>query len=281
MFRKIMKVTAWLLGLVILIAGAIYLVAWKSPAYYPVSVCDNINIIPFSQYDSISDHSRPLILQNKNVVVFGAEHTRDPKDPQIAEIEFKWKELQPTIALIEGRLDFLLPGVMDPVKTLGEGGKVKALAQKAGVPLYNWDLSKEDLAKQLMVQFSAEQIALAQILSPYFSNMRFGKPASPDDYIVEYLHRAKYVGLQEQFKTAADVDRAWKKYFPGGPDWRTVSDQYGLPGYLNQYATATNDMRNRQLVCAIRQLTAKGERVFVICGSSHAACVQPEISKIQ
>jgi hypothetical protein len=278
MFRKIIKVAAWFLGGVVLIMGTIYLVAWKSPEYYPAANCSNsITIIPFSKYGTIADHPRPLILENKNVVVFGATHTRDPKDPQIAEIEFKWKNLDPTVALVEGRLDFLLPGFMDPVKNLGEGGKVKALANKSGIPLYNWDLSKEELAKQLRNSFSAEQIALAQILFPYFSNLRFGKPASPDEFIKEFLHRAKYVNMEQKFKTAADVDAEWKKQFPNGPDWRNVSDETTLPGYLDSYMAAVNDLRNKQLVCAIRQLTAKGERVFVICGSSHAACIKPAL----
>lgn len=278
MFRKLLKVTAWLLAAIVLTMGAIYLVAWKSPDYYRPAACSgSINIIPFSKYGTIADHARPLILENKNVVVFGATHTRDPKDPQIAEIEFTWKKLEPTVALVEGRLDFLLPGFMDPVKNLGEGGKVKALAKKAGIPLYNWDLSKEDLAKQLRDSFTAEQIAIAQILSPYFSNMRFGKPASPDEFIKEYLHRAKYVNAEDKFKTAADLDREWKKQFPNGPDWRDVSDETTLPGYLDTYMAVVNDLRNKQLVCAIRRLTAKGERVFVICGSSHAACIKPAL----
>lgn len=275
MLRKIFKVTVWFLGFVIILMGIIYLVAWKSPAYYRVSDCGPDAIIPFNQYDSIADHPRPMILESKNVVIFGATHTRDPKDPQIDEIEFKWNQLKPTVALVEGRLDFLLPGFMDPVKNLGEGGKVKALANSSGIPLYNWDLSKEELAERLRSKFSGEQIALAQILFPYFGAMRFGKPSSPEKYIDEYLYRAKYVGLEEQFRTAADVDREWKKVFPAGPDWRTVSDEQGLPGYLESYLAAINDLRNQQLVCAIRQLVAKGERVFVICGSSHAACIRP------
>lgn len=275
--KKIFKATAWLLGIVILLMGVVYLIAWKSPQYYTAAQCSNSNIVPFSLYDSIADHQRPLIIENNKLVVFGASHTKDPKDPQIAEIEFKWKQLKPTIALVEGRLDFLLPGLMDPVKNLGEGGKVKALAGKDGVPVYNWDLSKEELAKQLKQKFSPEQIALAQILSPYFGSLRFGKPASPEKYIEEYLHRAKYVGLEDKFKSAADVDREWKKIFPAGPDWRTVSDEHGMPGYLEDYLTAINDIRNQQLVCAIQQLLAKGERVFVICGSSHAACIEPAV----
>jgi hypothetical protein len=276
MLRKLARVTVLLLSFLVVIMAIIYLVAWKSPDYYKTGdACSTVTIIPFSQYGTIADHARPMILEKRNVVVFGATHTRDPKDPQIAQIEAQWAQLKPTIALVEGRLDFLLPGFMDPVKNLGEGGKVKELAGKSRIPIYNWDLSKEELAKQLRDSFSKEQIALAQILSPYFSQVRFGKPASPENFITEYLKRAKYVGLEEKIKTPEDVDREWKKIFPAGPDWRDVSDEHGMPGYLDKYLAAINDVRNRQLVCAIRQLVAKGEKVFVICGSSHAACIAP------
>jgi hypothetical protein len=278
MVRKSIKAIIWIFALLIISAGLVYIFAWKSPKYFIASNCTASYIVPFSKYDSISNHPRPFIIEIPNVVVFGATHTRDPKDPQIAEIESKWKQLKPTIALVEGRLDFLLPGIMDPVKNLGEGGKVKALAGKSGIPVYNWDLSKEELANRLKQKFTPQQIAIAQILSPYFSKMRFGKPSSPEKSIEEFLSRAKYVGMENNFRSAADVDREWKKFFPAGPDWRNVSDETTLPGYLNDYLAAINDMRNQQLVCAIQQLKSKGEKVFVICGSSHAACIQPAIN---
>ena len=279
--KKGFKILAWFIGIVVLALVSVFLLAWKSPDYYRVADCKSVTIVPFSQYGAIADHPRPMILEGKNVVIFGATHTRDPKDSQIDEIEFKWKQLKPSIALVEGRLGFLLPGFMDPVKNLGEGGKVKALARAAGIPVYNWDLPKEDLAAKLKASFTGEQIALAQILFPYFGAQRFGKPASPETYIEEYLHRAKYVGLEEKFRTAADLDREWKNIFPAGPDWRTVSDEHGLPGYLENYLAAINDLRNQQLVCAISQLLSKGEKVFVVCGSSHAACIEPAVKSIR
>jgi hypothetical protein len=163
---------------------------------------------------------------------------------------------------------------MDPVKHLGEGGKVKELAAKDGIPIYNWDLSKEALANELQQTFSREQIALAQILNPYFGNLRFGKPSSPEAFIEPYLKRAAYVGLESRFQNVDDIDKAWKRYFPG-LDWRDVSDETRLPGYLGNLMEAGNNLRNQHLVNAVKELTAKGERVFVICGSSHAVCVEP------
>lgn len=272
--KKVFRIIKWLLFTVIILCGIIYLIAWKSPKYYSVSVTATDSIIPFKNYGQIINHQRPFIITASNkYCIFGAEHTRDPNYFEIALIEQEWEKSKPTIALVEGRLGFLIPGFMDPVKNLGEGGKVKALAQKDNVPLYNWDLSKEELATQLLTKFNAEQIALAQILNPYFGQLRYGKPDSPEKYIEQYYKRAKFVGQENNIANSTDIDRLWKKYFPTGADWRDVSDEQGLPGYLDEMAAFTNDLRNRQLVSAVKELTAKGERVFLSCGSSHAACV--------
>lgn len=279
--KKIFRTTGWIFLALIILCVIVYLVAWKSPKYYFVTgYPSKDSIIPFKKYGEIINHQRPFIISSPGkYCIFGSTHTRDPQEPEIVLIEEEWNKLKPTVALIEGRLGFLIPGIMDPVKNLGESGKVKALAQKDNVTIYNWDLSKEVLAKQLLQKFSAEQIALSQILNPYFGQLRFGKPASPEDFIAEYFKRAKYVGQENNFKSATDIDRAWKKYFPAGPDWRNVNDENGLPGYLEDMIQFTNDLRNRQLVSAIKELTAKGKKVFAICGSSHAACIATAFKK--
>lgn len=273
--KKLLKLTAWIAGIIVVVLGIIFLIAWKSPKYYTLQQQHQpYAYIPFKEYSG--EHPRPYLVEKNNVLVLGAAHTRDPKHKELALIETKWNAFKPTVALVEGRLGFLLPGIMDPVENLGEGGKVKELAHRDDVPLYNWDLSKEELARQMQTQFSREQIAIAQILNPYFSQLRYGKPASPESFIQEYLKRAAYVELQDSIKTAQDVDRIWKKYFPD-KDWREVTDEYGLPGYLGEMMAIGNDLRNQQLVAAIKELTARGERVFVICGSSHAVCVAPAL----
>ena len=259
--------------IIVLVLSIIYLMSWKSPKYYLPKTTYNPadSIVPFLQYTG--NHVRPYLVETKNALIFGATHTKNSKDPQMVQMENYWTEFKPTIALVEGRLGFLLPPFMDPVKELGEGGMLKALAHRDGVKIMNWDLSKKALADSLQHYFTAEQIALQQILSPYFSNLRFGKPASPDAFIKKYLKRASHVGLQNSIETVTDLDRLWKKYFPAGPDWRNTSDEYTLPGYLANMMAASNDIRNRQLVTAVKELTKKGERVFVVCGSSHAYCI--------
>ena len=272
--RKAFKIIGWFLGILIVMAGITFLVAWKSPKYYKLQSppSGRQSYVPFSIYTG--EHPRPYIIETKNTLIFGAEHTRDANHPEIKLIEEKWRNFKPTIALVEGRLGFLLPGLMDPVKELGEGGKVKQLARKDGIPVYNWDLPKEELAIQLRKKFNNEQIALSQVLQPYFSQLRFGKPSSEKEFLQPFFKRSTFVGLQDSIKNVQDIDRVWKKYFPK-TDWRNVSDETTLPGYLNDMIAATTDLRNEQLIAVVNELASKGERVFLVCGSSHAFCVQP------
>ena len=264
-------------AIVVVLLGMIYLVVWKSPKYYEPAMKADLrdSITAFRDYSKFANHRRPFIIEGENFVIFGAPHTRDPKHPDLKSINSKWHSLKPTVALVEGRLGFLFPYFMDPVKNLGEGGRVKQLASRDGIPVYNWDFPKETLATALLDSFPAEQVALSQILQPYFSNLRFGRPASPENFVQTYLGRAGYVGQKANFQNVSDVDKAWKKYFPQGPDWRDVSDEKELPGYLSGMMSVCNDLRNRRLVAVVRELTAKKERVFLICGSSHAFCVSP------
>ncbi|RYY97493.1 MAG: hypothetical protein EOO11_10745 [Chitinophagaceae bacterium] len=274
--KKFLRAAGYTAGTALLLLGLVYFIAWRSPKYYRTTTAHGAYpIVAFKDYNG--EHPRPYVIGTSAVTVFGAAHTRDPKDSQIALIDSRWKALRPTVALVEGRLGFLLPGLMDPVKNLGEGGHVKALAAADGIPVYNWDLDKETLAHSLAKQFSPAQVALAQVLNPYFGQLRFGKPSDPAAFLAPFFGRAKYVGFQDSLRTVADIDRYWQRYFPG-TDWRGVSDETALPGYLADMMAAGNDLRNQQLVAAVRELTAKGERVFVLCGSSHAFCVAPSFT---
>lgn len=259
---------------------------WRSAKHYTLlSECsDTTNVFSMREYGQVVEtHRRPYVYEIEKagkgkVLVFGAEHTKNPNDKQLAEIESKWNEFKPTVALVEGRLGFLMRPFMNPIKVYGESGWVANLARRDKVKLYSWEPAADSVNKSLIAHYTAEQLALSRILNPYFSNLRYGKPASPEKFVEDAIDRAAEFGVQEQFKTAGDVDKYWKQYFPTGPDWREVSDQWGLPGYLGSIADTRNWIRNRHLTCIIQDLMSKGERVFVIAGSSHAVCVEPELN---
>jgi hypothetical protein len=246
---------------------------------------DTASILTMKQYGQLVDsHRRPYVyvVKSKNqgsVLVYGAEHTKNPDNKQIKDIEEQWKEFKPSIALVEGRLGFLIKPFMNPVKVYGESGWVVNLAKRDNIKFYSWEPLVDSVNTAMKSRYSDEQLALGRILNPYFSNLRFGKPASPEKYVEDVLDRAAEFNVQHKFTSAKDVDTQWKINFPNGPDWRDVSDQWGLPGYLGAVADDRNLIRNIHLTCIIQELVRKGERVFVVAGSSHAVCIELVLDK--
>ena len=70
------------------------------------------------------------------------------------------------------------------------------------------------------------------------------------------------------FRNVDQIDTAWNNHFPEGPDWRDVSDEYGLPGFLGKMDA--NLVRDQHLFQIAMDLVNSGHRVFAITGSSHA-----------
>ncbi len=231
------KIVLWLVGSTVAVAGVLTLLTftyfWRSPGCYPdPAAAPGIEDRIVGQAEYSDDHRNPYVFRSGDVVVFGAAHTRDPADPQIGAIDRAWAELDPTVALVEGRLGFLAPGFMDPVEHYGESGHVVARAKDDDCDVYSGDM--------------------------------------PESFVEEFLGRAADPAVAGAIDDVADIDRIWTRDFPDGPDWRDVSDEHGLPGYLQEVSDASNDLRNRHLVRTALDLAGRGERVFVVAGSSHA-----------
>lgn len=254
-----------------------WIFAWRKLPHYPVSTQIELPmpIMTGEEYGQvINSHPRPYIVEigierGGGVLIYGATHTKDPKNPQIADIDKRWAAFRPTVALCESRLGVLFPGLMNPVKTFSEPGAVHALARKHRIPTYTWEPSTEIQVAHLLRSFTKEQVALRFILGSYFSNLRFGRPDDPDAFVEEIRRkRSSWPGIEDAFGNMDEIELAWKKHFPEGPDWRDVSDEFGLPGFFAEMDT--NRVRDEHFARIILGLVGKGERVFAVAGLSHA-----------
>ena len=275
--RKLSRVllTAAVAGLAVV--GLVWLVAWRSPPFYhapPATL--PVPILSMARYDSLSQsHPRPYLVRAQDssgaLLLFGASHTRDPSDPQLARLRREWDAFHPTAALVEGRLGFLLPYLMDPVEEYGEMGAAAGLARASGLPLYTWEPAREWEIARMLDSFPAKRVALYYVLRPYFSQLRFGRPADPDGFVEEYRRkRTRYPGLEGTLPSMAAIDSLWARDFAGRPGWRETSDEYGLPGYLHDLFARSNALRDEHLAAVLLDLVDRGERVFAVAGSSHA-----------
>jgi len=236
------------------------------------------------EYSSLVDsHPRPYIveLETQNggaLLLYGSEHTQDQNDPQIADIQTRWNNFHPTIALVESRLGFLIQGLQNPVENYGEMGWVFSLARKDDISTFTWEMPRELEIQYVLEKYPKEQVALFYILRPYFSNFRYGKPDNPNAIAAGYIsERNDYPGIENLITSVEQIDAIWQRDFPNEADWRDTSDQFGLPGYLGEIASHSNAARDEHFVRVIIDLVQKGERVFAIAGSSHAVKLEPAL----
>lgn len=231
----------------------------------------------------IETHARPYIynIESKNgkgsVLVFGAEHTKDPKHKQFPMIESEWTESRPTVALVEGRLGFLFSWIQDPVKTLGEGGLVAKLAKSNGVKLYSWEPNRDCETEFLLKKYDPTHIAVFYCLRPYRGNYS-GLSVAEANKVMEKLidERTNREGIKGFITSVGQIDSVWLKDHPDLGDWRTYKHpRNGWPeGKFKQIAEESNLLRDVYMCNSIIELVNNGERVFVIMGSSHAPRIE-------
>lgn len=278
--QKILIPVAALLAAAALLASC----AWRSPPIYDGFALRALDppVMTLNEYAQRGPHATPYVVEAVSdsgaALIFGARHTRDPADPQLQTLEERWYEFHPTVALVEGRLGFLMPGVMDPVRRYGESGKTMALARRDGVPVFSWEPTREAEVARMLDAFPPERVALFYVLRPYVSSRRFGRPKNPDATLeAARRKRTRIAGLEGTLRSVAHVDSIWQRDFAGLPDWRDTSDELGWPGYLAPLAVRAGIIRDEHLAQTVVDLAQKGERVFVSAGASHGVTVEPAL----
>jgi hypothetical protein len=289
-----MKLIKWIL-LTLVLLGFLFFsfmyfgIIWKSPGFYQVDQPTELKkpVMDMTAYEQIiQTHRRPYCYtlnssSGGKAYILGIEHTRDVNHAQLDTIRKIWKEANPTVALVEGRLGFLFSWIQNPIQEYGEAGLVSQLAKEKAVNLYTWEPTRDNEISFLLQEFTPEQIALFYSFRPYFSTMRFGKPENPEEKLQEYLEsRTDYEHIRGVYKSWEELDQRWQKDFPG-INWRDYSDEYGWPkGYLSQLANSSNMARDYHMIQIISDLVKKGETVFVTMGSSHAPRIEEALKAI-
>lgn len=285
--RTVRRVILTLAALLLLAVGFGWAFGWDAPPECPSVAGLELRgrILTPDQYRQvIATHPRPYIYNvpapvgGGAAMILGIEHTKDPADPQVAEIQRRWAAFRPDVALVEGRMGFLPPLVADPVREFGESGATARLARQHGVELYTWEPAIAEEVAAATKRHDKHRAALFFVLRPYFGAVRHGQPADPDAFVEPYRRkRTRWPGLEGTLPDMASIDAAWRQDFAGLPDWRDISDAYGLPGYLNEIATDVGVARDEHLVRTIAHLVRAGRRVFATMGSAHAVKIEAAV----
>ena len=285
----------WLkrIGVVVLVlAGVFGFAAWvilnfvliRPPSYQPKELVD-IKLRPWPEHDAIYQSTGfPYVLSLEyypgELEYVGSKHTSDAEHPQLKEIESRWNQFKPTVALCEGRARMYRFASRVETGHLSESELVRILAYQNGVTLYTLEPTYSDEVAGLLEKFDAEMVATYMTLRVYASEASSVSKSDQDGLALGLMHKRTDVdGLKQTFKTLEDLDGYWRKTFPDAPDWRTLRDTESIPK-LRGVGDLSREIRGQQMVSTIVELVKNGERVFAVVGASHVIRQEPSLTEL-
>jgi len=256
------------------------------PSFSPSTTLPDVAFRTSAQHDSVmADKEWPYVLELGNedtgLLYYGSWHTNDADDPQIADIETRFTEFRPTVAVTENTGGFHLPGRKQKIKFLGEFGQVIHLAEEAGIPVWTLEPTWEDEVSLVLETFSREEATLFYTLRVYLSERGDEvRPEKLEDLALHLLKkRGARTGLDRSVSSIEEMDAVWTSQFFDERDWRTLPSSAVWPNddgtRLQQLSALVNQVRDRHAAAIILELTARGERVFAIAGGSHVVKQEP------
>ena len=245
------------------------------------------SILSYKQYGAI-EHQNPYILEFKTasgmLLFYGAEHTVDPQNSQVADIENRWAEFKATVAYNEGGNPPTFDDLGEAVRAYGEAGLVRFLAGRDQIPVATFEPPFEKEVEYLLKTYTAKQLKVFYALRQVTEERSREAPSSVDDRINSWLSR--YLpehGLKDPPNTAAELGPACKELFPELTDWHQVPEEWFGPRkaghYTNKLAGDSGDFRNRYIFRLLVDRVKRGDRVFAVIGSSHVVVLEPALIK--
>lgn len=276
--RRTILILSTTLFIALLLAAAMAYASWSSGAApYRLDAAALAKPLPCRFRNGDEHDARrvavpgPYLLElargNGSLLYYGAHHSSDPASPQVADIEARWREFRPTIALCEGRSRGYFTGRLGRlVQGLPESALVHELARRDGVPLVSLEPVYEDEVSMLLRRWSPEEVALYFTMRVYWSEAG----GNADNALAEDLLRKRTAvrGLHGTMATASDIDRVWATSLAAHGDWRTrTSMPEGT--FLEEIDLASRVVRGEHMARVLVELVGKGERVFAVVGSGH------------
>jgi hypothetical protein len=228
-------------------------------------------------------HPLPYVLRlasSGELLMFGVRHTRNPRDPQIQEIERHWREIRPQIAFSEGGIRPDSATADEAVTRFGEPGLLRFLADRDHVELRSLDPAEDREAAALVPQFPPGQVKLFYFLRNLADSASDGRTLEERQRsaLESVRHRQRLAGSPNSLK---EIDALLARLLPQLQNPRSIPQQWFDPSrsdnFLNQISRSSSDFRNCHMAPLIVSAVRSGKRVFVLVGGSHVVILEPAI----
>lgn len=256
---------------------------------------DHVNkdlVISFKKYTSAQNknpHRLPYIItfdRNGQVLFyFGSEHKRDSTHPQFETLHKEWLKFldntksKKSIVIYEGNLDeSKLPSLEKAIAQFGESGAIVYFAREAHIPYVRPEPKVSDESKELLKEYSKEQVAYFYMMRAIASWCRNPAPEDFQGFLQRIIYRnKKELGWGDfDFSFEATVANMHKKIF--GREFevedknlimRAANPMYDL-SEINEIARKSSHIRNIAILDCIEGYWSGGYNIFIVYGASHA-----------
>ena len=235
------------------------------------------SIMTFDEYAK-ARHGYPYIVELQigkgALLYFGAQHTFDPKDAQIAQIEKRWKEFRPTVAYNEGGNPSVSKTVEETVSRSGESALVRFLAARDKIPAFSLEPSRADEAAMLLKTYTPEQVKVFYALRPVSQFRKRKNDETIETFMTNVLGFLSRISrLEGAPNSIAELEKSCLWLSPQLKDWRDVPQSWFDPvasqAYTNQISRLTGEFRDLHMVKLLIDEVKQGKRVFALVGGSH------------
>jgi hypothetical protein len=223
---------------------------------------------------------------------FGANHSRDPKNPQYPALKEYWQrflkstEGKQRIVLVEGRLRKLEKNEESAITKGGsEGGLITFLAHQASVPIACPDINDEELMKKLPDQ-NKDEVLLYWFLS-WLNNFQKHADPKPDFkksaqmWCENQKQRRVWQGVEISLPELKDLyKKVLGEDFDENKDPNDLVDPNKTETQINKIARAQSDLRDANIVSEIERYWNEGKSVFVVFGSGHLIIGRPALEAV-
>jgi hypothetical protein len=219
----------------------------------------------------------------------GSFHNFELKAPHVPEIRRFFAKFQPTLVLYEGGGLSNIRDSDDAVRRAGEMGLVQWLAESCRVRHATFEPSFANEVALASKQYSPEQVKLYYIARLVPQYVAQGNSSGFDEYLTGVIQDKKWqaVGLANiRPRSIAEFREDIQSAVPNLSDWKKLDYPNVAPmdrfneterGILNRVASTTAAIRDAELILKIRDGLRKGERVFVVAGTSHMLGVREKL----
>jgi hypothetical protein len=220
--------------------------------------------------------------EGKELLFIGTNHTFDPADPQIAGVEALYKAFEPTLVLIEGGDWPVAESKPLAIRKYSELGFTQYLAANTKTKTLSADAPLSEAIAAGLKRHSAVDTKLyfALRLVPQWTNQQNDK--SVEENMAQYLASAKfnaYFPPNTQPNNLDELVQQLANRIPTLKDWKSVKANMAFDGgsqsMLKEVDFTVNTFRNNYFTEQILAGLRKGERVFIIAGSTHLAKIAP------